>query len=266
MDLFISWSEEDVGLPVVQAFAEWLPKVVPGVQPWISPNIPAGVVGVQELLDRLRACDGGLVILTPASQISPWVLFESGAFAIKRCLFPYRVGLPGTGMREPFKNFQYKRSSEDDTFQLVHNIAMKAADIAGYDRPKPNETRERYQEMWNDLRQVLDVVLPEARKYLTRYAQYGEGGYLATLAERKAAQVQEWAETQELRAEGFRTLLFSLLRHEPFLMRPGSDLKLLKDEMAAFRRIAEEEAFDDFAEGEMFEGEAIDEQGINLNE
>jgi hypothetical protein len=83
MKLFLSWSEEDVGLPVARAFEHALRIVVPGAEPWVSSSIPAGTVGVQELLDQLRASDGGLVVLTPYSQISPRVLFESGAFAVK---------------------------------------------------------------------------------------------------------------------------------------------------------------------------------------
>jgi hypothetical protein len=130
--------------------------------------------------------------------------------------------------------------------------------------PQPiHALAEAFERYWPTLRQATEAAAQNARKNLTRYAQYGPGGIIATIAERKAEESQERAEAQEIRAEDFRSLLFGLLRFEDRLATPGV-LDNLKVEMAGYRKIAEAEMFDYF-EGQMFEGERTDDNGIDMN-
>ena len=80
MEIFISWSGPR-SKAIAKALNDWMPKVIQGVKPWMSPDIPSGARWQAEIADRLDKNMVGVVCLTPENLNAPWLLFEAGALS-----------------------------------------------------------------------------------------------------------------------------------------------------------------------------------------
>ncbi len=81
MKVFIGWSGEQ-SREIGEAFRNWLPAVLQAVKPYFSPDdIATGARWESEISRELGETKIGLLILTPDSLTSPWLLFEAGALA-----------------------------------------------------------------------------------------------------------------------------------------------------------------------------------------
>lgn len=249
MKLFISWSGETIGLPVAQRLQTWLPDVLPEVEAWMSPDIPAGEVGVQALVNALRSSDGGIVIVTPESQLSPWVLFETGAFALKGNLFPLLVGVPKWHLRQPYESFQFKTCDQHGVRSLILDI-LAAADV----NVPEAEVREKFAASWPHLEEVIQIAVERSGKISGRYFHYGEAAPLVTQAEKRAAEAIARAEEQELKADALKSLLFHITRYADHLDEPDV-LERVREEMKMVCHIVEHEDLGEYSEGQFFEPE-----------
>ena len=81
MKVFISWSGERSRL-MAQALAEWFPRVIQAVQPWVSDdNITKGERWSTRIGTSLSEHKIGIVCVTPENYQAPWLLFEAGALS-----------------------------------------------------------------------------------------------------------------------------------------------------------------------------------------
>jgi hypothetical protein len=160
MKVFISWSGERSKL-VANALREWIPDILPPVQPWMSASdIGAGVRWNREIDRELEETLFGIVCLTKENQTAPWVMFEAGALAKtveETYVCPYLIGLDKAHvLNGPLSQFQAKRADEKGTLELLStmNLALKEEALP---EARLNRTFRR---AWPDLEKILDA-LPE---------------------------------------------------------------------------------------------------------
>jgi hypothetical protein len=132
--IFISWS-----LPLSHKVAlilrDWLPRVIQGVDPWVSSeDIEKGTWWNQNLIEAIEVSTVGIVVITPANLERAWINFEAGALARAirpsgGIVAPVLVDVPGSSIDGPLGSLQVTRlDSEDDFFQLVKAINNRIAD------------------------------------------------------------------------------------------------------------------------------------------
>jgi hypothetical protein len=81
MDVLISWSGRQ-SRKVAEALYDWLPKVIPSLEPWISTqDIDKGQRWTNELQKRLATAKGCIVCLTSENVNSPWVYCRADQFS-----------------------------------------------------------------------------------------------------------------------------------------------------------------------------------------
>ncbi len=96
MDLLLTWSGT-ASLGIATFFREWLPQVVPGIQPWISSqDIAKGRKWAEELTAQMSKTNISITFITPDNVRSPWIFYEVGFIAAKLAsgtVCPYLIGV-----------------------------------------------------------------------------------------------------------------------------------------------------------------------------
>jgi hypothetical protein len=126
---FISWSGSG-SLHVATAMRDWLPRVIPGLKPWLSVReIPKGRRGGMNIWEALEGINIGIICLTKENVLEPWILFESGALSktyseTTTLVCTYLLGgLNHSDLPAPLREFQYTRPDREDTRKMVLDIA-----------------------------------------------------------------------------------------------------------------------------------------------
>jgi hypothetical protein len=131
MNIFISHASTEREL--AEAWRELLTGILPGVQVFYSSQTdPQGGIGAgrwrDAILHQLRAADRTLVLLTPQSVDSPWVLFEYGyARGLGRddMIFPVLFWIDVSDVPSPVQDLQVFRGDRpDELSDLVGRIIM----------------------------------------------------------------------------------------------------------------------------------------------
>ena len=126
MDVLISWSKKQ-SREMASLFHEWLPQVVPELQPWMSSkDIDKGKQWFSELQDYLGKATSCIICVTSENVRSPWIYYEAGAIATKKTdvlVCPYLVGI-GTPMIAdgPFSQWQCTEAIKNDTLALIKSL------------------------------------------------------------------------------------------------------------------------------------------------
>ncbi len=154
--VFVSWSGERSKL-VAESLARWLPKVLQGLEVWMSEHdISAGARWDHELAEQLEVSHFGVVCLTPENLNSPWLIFEAGALskAIKKSrVAPYRFALKDVDVGPPMSQFQGVNADEAGTLSIVMSIhSAVESPIA------PDQVQETFQVFWPQLQERLDRI------------------------------------------------------------------------------------------------------------
>ena len=77
MDVLISWSKKQ-SREMASVFHGWLPKVVPGLRPWMSSkDIDKGKLWFGELQDFLGEATSCIICVTGENVRSPWIYYET---------------------------------------------------------------------------------------------------------------------------------------------------------------------------------------------
>jgi hypothetical protein len=171
MDVFISWSGERSKF-VAQCLHTWLKQVIQMVRPWMSSeNILAGARWNAEIAAHLSKTRFGVICVTAENLFAPWLVFEAGALAktIERThVCPYLIGLDEIDPQHPLSQFQFKRTNEEDTYELV--CSMHAALLAS--DPDVDLSRDQ-------LKEAFDQWWPRLKEHPTKdsrpAARAGEG-------------------------------------------------------------------------------------------
>lgn len=161
MKIFVSWSGERSS-QVAKSLAEWIPYVLPSVEPWVSSHdIAPGTRWATELVSVLANCHFGIICLTEENLRSPWILFESGSLAKQfemARVVPYLLGLKPADIEFPLAQFQSVEATQCGTRDLLWSINRLLV---------PSMTEERFKKVtekwWPDLEQKLDSIEVKAR-------------------------------------------------------------------------------------------------------
>jgi len=75
VNIFISWSGEKSRM-IAESLKNWLPLILDSLNLWLSSrDLPEGKRWAQEVFSRLEKYKFGILLLTPTTMNSPWVLF-----------------------------------------------------------------------------------------------------------------------------------------------------------------------------------------------
>jgi TIR domain-containing protein len=159
--LFISWSGE-LSHRVALNLREWLPVVLPFVDPWVSSeDIPKGSRWGAELAAQLEVTDAGIVCLVPGNIEEPWLNFEAGALSKsveKARIHPFLLAIDPRELIGPLGQFQATRFTKDDVIRLVSAINSEATTGA----LSAERVDRSFEVCWPDLERRLTPLLPEA--------------------------------------------------------------------------------------------------------
>jgi hypothetical protein len=132
MDILISWSKKQ-SKETASLFHTWLPKVVPGIRPWMSSkDIDKGKLWFGELQEFLGEATSCVICVTTENVRSPWIYYETGAIAAaqkqKVLVCPYLIGIGVSMIADgPFAQFQCTEATKDDTLALIKSLNKSLA-------------------------------------------------------------------------------------------------------------------------------------------
>lgn len=126
MDVLISWSKSQ-SQELASAFYGWLPKVVPGLRPWMSSkDIDKGKQWFSELQGLLSDATSCVVCVTKENVRSPWIYYETGAIAAKKqevLVCPYLLDVAVSMIADgPLSQFQCTEATKSDTLSLIRSM------------------------------------------------------------------------------------------------------------------------------------------------
>ncbi len=129
MKIFISWSGAS-SREVAVALSNWLPKVIQGVQPFVSAkDIDKGTNWTYELTKELQDTDFGIICLAPDNLLSPWLNYEAGAItkSVESRVAPVLFHVSKDEVQAPLSQLQLTEI-ELEEFELLMASVNKAAD------------------------------------------------------------------------------------------------------------------------------------------
>ena len=126
MDVLISWSKPQ-SRELASALHRWIPRVLPGVTPWMSDkDIDKGTdwwLELKGLLTRAKMC---IICVTTENVRSPWLYFETGAIAVKGegvRVCPYLMGIgPHMLADGPLGKWQCTAATKEDTLSMIRSL------------------------------------------------------------------------------------------------------------------------------------------------
>jgi len=154
---FISWSGE-LSHRIALALREWLPLVLPFIDPWVSSeDIAKGTRWTAEMASVLDRSNYGIICVVPDNVREPWISFEAGA--ISRTLgvrvSPFLIGLSPRELGDgPLSQFQCTSYDKEDVRKLLHSLNESNSSLA--------LARERVDQNfdlgWPGLQKLLDAL------------------------------------------------------------------------------------------------------------
>ena len=156
MRLFISWSGER-SKAVAIALRDWLPLVLPYVEPWLSEaDIGAGERWARTMAQELADSNFGIVCITSENASSPWILFEAGALAKSletSRVIPLLLDLEFRDISGPLAQFQAKKLARAGIEEVLDSLQSSA------EVPIPEgRARQRFTVLWPELEKKLAEV------------------------------------------------------------------------------------------------------------
>jgi TIR domain len=158
--IFISWSGEK-GRKVAESLRSWLPYIFDRLQFWFSPkDLPEGAWWSAELSRCLDASHFGILIITPESLGSPWIMFETGALSKnlfpERRVVPYLIALKESDLIGPIAQLQALQADEIGTLRLV----MAINNVLDF-RQDTGVIERRFAKFWTDFKETVEAVRVE---------------------------------------------------------------------------------------------------------
>ena len=124
MKVFISWSGE-TSRAVALALADWFPKVIQVIQPFVSAkDIDKGANWTVELARELEEAAFGVVCLAPDNIQSPWLYYETGAItkSVDSRVCPVLFGLQKAEIPAPMSQLQMTTLEKEDVLALMKSM------------------------------------------------------------------------------------------------------------------------------------------------
>lgn len=126
MDILLCWSKER-SRRLARELHEWLPKVLPGIRPWMSElDLDKGKDWYDELHGFLAEARAAIVCVTPENVRSPWIYYESGQIAGRMAtnlVCPYLLEeQPSILSDGPLGRMQATKADKEDTLLLLKTL------------------------------------------------------------------------------------------------------------------------------------------------
>lgn len=162
VEVFLCWSGH-VARDVAQKLNDWLPCVIQPVRPWYSEEIARGERWNTAVAQHLERSDFGIICLTPAATVSPWVMFEAGALAKSfdsgrgGAVAPLLIGVAEAEVPPPLTAFQTTHPTREGVWRLVRAIDARL--------PEAQRVRRLdtvFEAFWPDLGAALDDAVEAA--------------------------------------------------------------------------------------------------------
>jgi hypothetical protein len=156
MNIFLSWSgERSKKLAIL--VRDWLPKIIEGINTWISTEIPKGKEWFAEIERQIINSDAGIVCLTKDNPNEPWLLFESGALWIgseHKVLYTLLLDIKTSAIKGPLSFFQHTLCNKDELRKMVEAIIDHVC------QGKADKTKclNLFDEHWSDFEKELDEI------------------------------------------------------------------------------------------------------------
>lgn len=151
MKILLCWSKERSRL-IAMALREWLPKVSPLFQPWMSEvDLEKGKDWSDGLHATLGEVNAIVICLTPENVRSPWIYYESGHVAASlstNLICPYLIEQDHSILADgPLGRFQSTKAEREDTFRLLKSLNAKLEES----RTQDTELGTSFEKNWPDL-------------------------------------------------------------------------------------------------------------------
>ena len=158
MDVLISWSKNQ-SREMASVFHDWLPKVVPGLKPWMSSkDIDKGKQWFDELQSFLGEATSCIICVTSENVRSPWIYYETGAIAAKKqdlLICSYLVGINASMLTGgPLAQYQCTETTKEEMFALIRSLNTAL--------PKSHDEellRGNFESKWPEFEQELARIL-----------------------------------------------------------------------------------------------------------
>ena len=159
LKVFVGWSGQR-SQEVALILKEWLPKVLPAADPWVSTEMDKGIRWIMALSDELAERSFGIVCVTPENIREPWISFEAGALSrvvTESRVCPYLFDLDVSNLTGPLAQFNAVKANKEDTLQLLLTMNKEC----GNDSRKENDLEEAFNDLyWEMLESQLNEVQP----------------------------------------------------------------------------------------------------------
>ncbi|MBG6053635.1 hypothetical protein IWX81_000025 [Salinibacterium sp. CAN_S4] len=154
MKVFVSWSGTTSRL-IAEALSDWMPKVIQGVEPFVSAkDIDKGANWTVELSRELENAQFGVICLAPDNLLSPWLNYETGAItrSVDSRVCPVLFGVRKDEIKPPMSQLQLTVLEKDEMLLMMSSINKVAGGSLRHD----------------SLREAVDVWWPQLEKELAK--------------------------------------------------------------------------------------------------
>jgi hypothetical protein len=161
MKVFISWSGA-TSRAVAEALSAWLPKVLQGVEPFVSAkDIDKGSNWTVELARELEDTEFGIICLAPDNLLSPWLNYETGAItkSVNSRVCPVLFEVEKAEVKPPLAQLQLTSIDKDDFLLLMASMNKVAGSLIGAEALK-----EAVEVWWPRLeKEIKAITKPETQ-------------------------------------------------------------------------------------------------------
>jgi hypothetical protein len=133
MKVFFSWSGV-TSRAVAEALADWTPKVIQGIDPFVSAkDIDKGANWTVELARELEDAEFGIICLAPDNLLSPWLNYETGAItkSVNSRVCPVLFAVEKTDVKPPMAQLQLTSLDQMDVLLLMTSMNKAAGEPIG---------------------------------------------------------------------------------------------------------------------------------------
>ncbi len=164
--VFISWSGP-TSLAVAETLYEWLPVIIQNIRPFISSeDLRKGGRWNKDLAEELQNTNFGIICLTPANLLSPWILFEAGTlskFITESRISPLLISVKPSDLPAPLTQFNATLPEKDEVRKLLKSMS----ELSG-DGTKLEIIERSFDACWPKIEESLQAAILKAQTEATK--------------------------------------------------------------------------------------------------
>lgn len=161
MKVFLSWSGAK-SRKLAEVLNTWLPSVIQNVEPYYTPDdVQKGTRWNSEIAGELEECSIGILCLTRANLVAPWVMFEAGALSKKvdeSRVCPLLFEVEPSDVIGPLVSLQATKFERDEMLRILRTINAELGD-GGL---KDNVLLNVFEKWWPDLSSEVESIMAQS--------------------------------------------------------------------------------------------------------